>query len=405
MNLIEVMEHSLDQESCIGIIMKKYFVLFTICTTVFAMLLVTIPVSAMLEIVDGDMQIGKPGEQLQEKLAVKLTNTEGTPIVDANIKFEEIDGLGTLSAESVATDTNGNASVYFTPDAERENIYSIVATHGEEHVAFVLLAIHTGIHSSEEQDIDLNNVHVKRALYYNGDFQRVNINELSKPLRVKVEDRNNNPLPGARVNFRTASEHILLFPPTAVSDASGNIAIRFRGNKTGAYTIIGQLEGTRSDSHYYRVGFLVHVNNPNSGPSTPDSPTPDSPTPDPSTPDPGSPTPDPKSPTPNPRSPTPNLRSLTPNPRSPTPNPRTPNTPPNGGYVVWLEEHDQGCQSGVIHSDYVYIDRENKRITFTGENGEVDPGDTVRPYIKVETGYTYEQASERAPEILNECPL
>ena len=387
MNLIEVMEHSLDQESCIGIIMKKYFVLFAICTTVFAMLLVTIPVSAMLEIVDGDLQIGNPGEQFQEKLVVKLTNTEGTPIVDANIKFEEIDGLGILSAESVATDTNGNASVYFTPDAERENIYGIVATYGEEYVTFVLLAIHTGIHLPEEQNIDLNNVHVKRALYYNGDFQRVNINELSIPLRVKVEDRNNNPLPGARVNFRTASENILLFPSTAVSDASGNIAIRFRGNKTGAYIIIGQLEGTHSDSHYYRVGFLVYVNNPNSGPSTPDPSTPDPSTPDPSTPDPS--TPDPS----------------TPDPGSPTPNPRTPNTPLSGGYVVWLEAHDQGCQSGVIHSDYVYIDRENKRITFTGEDGEVDPGDTVSAYIKVETGYTYEQASERAPEILNECPL
>ena len=372
--------------------MKKYFVLFTIFTTLFAMLLVTIPASARLEIVDGDMQIGKPGEQFQEKLAVKLTNTEGTPISDANIKFEEIDGLGILSAESVATDTNGNASVYFTPDAEGENIYGIVATHGEEYVTFVLLAIHTGIHSPEEQDIDLNNVHVKRALYYNGDFQRVNINELSKPLRVKVEDRNNNPLPGARVNFRTASEHILLFPSTAVSDASGNIAIRFRGNKVGAYTIIGQLEGTHSDSHYYRVGFLVYVIDSDPVPPTPDPSTPDSPTPDPSTPD--SPTPDPSTPD-----------SPTPDPGSPTPNPRTPNTPLNGGYVVWLEEHDQGCQSGVIHSDYVYIDRENKRITFTGEDGEVDPGDPVRPYIKVETGYTYEQASERAPEILNECPL
>ena len=52
--------------------MKKYFVPFTIFTTLFAMLLVTISVSALLEIVDGDMQVGTPGEQLQEKLVVKL---------------------------------------------------------------------------------------------------------------------------------------------------------------------------------------------------------------------------------------------------------------------------------------------------------------------------------------------
>lgn len=78
---------------------------------------------------------------------------------------------------------------------------------------------------------------------------------------------------------------------------------------------------------------------------------------------------------------------------------------PRGEYVVWLEKVDGHCQSGVIHGDYVYIDAENKTLTFTGPDGEVDPGDPVREYIKVETGYTYEQASERAPEILKECPL
>ena len=377
--------------------MKKYFVPFAIFTTLFATLLVTIPMSAMLEIVDGDMQVGKLGEQLQEKLVVKLTNTEGTPIPDANIKFEEIDGFGILSAESVTTDTNGNASVHFTPDTERENIYGIVATHGEEYVTFISLGIHTGIHSPEEQGIDLNNVHLKRALYYNGDFQRVNINELSKPLRAKVEDRNNNPLPGARVNFRTTPENISLLPSTTVSDASGNITIRFRGNKVGVYTIIGQLEGTSSDSHYYRVGFLVYVINPTPEPSIPN--------PNPSIPDPGTSTPDPGTSTPDPGTSTPDPGTSTPDPRSSTPDPGTSNTPPSGGYIVWLEKDDQGCQSGVIHSDYVYIDRENKRITFTGADGEVDPGDIVRAYIKVETGYTYEQASERAPEILRECPL
>ena len=77
--------------------------------------------------------------------------------------------------------------------------------------------------------------------------------------------------------------------------------------------------------------------------------------------------------------------------------------PPQGGYVVALHEINGHCQSSVIHSDYVSIDYQNKTITYTGQDGEVDPGDTVREYIKIETGYTYEQASERAPEILDEC--
>ena len=70
------------------------------------------------------------------------------------------------------------------------------------------------------------------------------------------------------------------------------------------------------------------------------------------------------------------------------------------GYVVWLEA--DGESSGVICSDYVVIDTTTNKITFTGSDGEVDTGDTVHDYEKVETGYTYEQASERAPAILRE---
>lgn len=92
-------------------------------------------------------------------------------------------------------------------------------------------------------------------------------------------------------------------------------------------------------------------------------------------------------------------------PPTPPPTPRTPPPPPpqSTGYVVWVEKGNQGCSSGIIHSDFVFINFDDNTITFTGSDGRVDPGDTVREYIKVETGYTYEQASERAPDILSEC--
>ena len=91
-------------------------------------------------------------------------------------------------------------------------------------------------------------------------------------------------------------------------------------------------------------------------------------------------------------------------PPTPASTPRTPPPPPQStGYVVWVEKVNEKCQSGVIHSDFVFIDAENKTITFTSDDGNVDPGDMVREYITVETGYTYEQASERAPDILSEC--
>lgn len=90
-------------------------------------------------------------------------------------------------------------------------------------------------------------------------------------------------------------------------------------------------------------------------------------------------------------------------------NPQEIHTPPQddgddadcrAGYVVWLEA--DGESSGVICSDYVVIDTTTNKITFTGSDGEVDTGDSVRNYTKVEAGYTYEQASQRAPAILGE---
>ena len=73
----------------------------------------------------------------------------------------------------------------------------------------------------------------------------------------------------------------------------------------------------------------------------------------------------------------------------------------DGGYVVYSHLVNGRKQSGVIHSDYVHINGDGT-ITFTGQDGEADPGDTVRDYEKIETGLTYEQASKRAPEILSE---
>ena len=42
------------------------------------------------------------------------------------------------------------------------------------------------------------------------------------------------------------------------------------------------------------------------------------------------------------------------------------------------------------------------KIAFTGSDGEYDDGDWIRDYEQVEIYSTYEEASERAPEILVE---
>ena len=81
----------------------------------------------------------------------------------------------------------------------------------------------------------------------------------------------------------------------------------------------------------------------------------------------------------------------------------TPVTPliPEGEYVVYSYKNDDGSlRSGVVHSDYVKI--EGNIIIHVGQDGQVDDDDTSLQYVKVETGLTYDEASERAPEILTE---
>lgn len=91
-------------------------------------------------------------------------------------------------------------------------------------------------------------------------------------------------------------------------------------------------------------------------------------------------------------------------PPTPPQTPLTPQTEPGEptGYVVWVEKRNQGYSSGIIHSDFVFINFDDETITFTGADGRVDQDDPVRAYVKVEYGYTYDEASDRAPLILRE---
>ena len=74
------------------------------------------------------------------------------------------------------------------------------------------------------------------------------------------------------------------------------------------------------------------------------------------------------------------------------------------GFVVWTGEVNGNKQSGVICKKYTMIDEENNTIIFTGADGKVDGGnnESTKKYVKVETGYTYEEAIDRAPKILRE---
>ena len=75
-----------------------------------------------------------------------------------------------------------------------------------------------------------------------------------------------------------------------------------------------------------------------------------------------------------------------------------------GGWVVWTQLVGDSKQSGVICRKYVVINAD-QTITFTGADGVVDydENESTKPYVEVEDEeYTWEEARDRAPEILRE---
>lgn len=69
---------------------------------------------ATIEIVSGDNQYSLHGTLLPEQLLVRARDINGSPAVDAGIKFSVIQGNGTLSKTRVITNVDGLASTNYT---------------------------------------------------------------------------------------------------------------------------------------------------------------------------------------------------------------------------------------------------------------------------------------------------
>ena len=92
-------------------------------------------------------------------------------------------------------------------------------------------------------------------------------------------------------------------------------------------------------------------------------------------------------------------------PNNPPQTPELPNNQGDGGYTVRLHKCNNGSRcSGVVHSDFIEIERDGDqiRVWHLGSDMERDPWDSSSIVIAIETGYTYEEASDRARTILGD---
>ncbi len=84
-----------------------------------------------LRYASGDGQIGPPGEQLSEPIAIEILDAAGKPIPDILVQFKVPTGNGSVIPETAKTDGDGRAQAKWTlgPDAgEQQIVVSAIGT-------------------------------------------------------------------------------------------------------------------------------------------------------------------------------------------------------------------------------------------------------------------------------------
>ena len=194
---------------------------------------------ASLEIVDGSGQTGPVAQSLTKALVVRLLTSSGTPATGQTVSFAVAGGGGSVSADSVAADTNGYARTQWTlgtvAGPQRIELRSVgrdgtpivwgsmdaTATHGPPAV----LTVAAGDGQSAEQ-----------------------MQPLANPIGARVTDRYGNPCEGVTVAFAAGSGGSAA-TSTATSDTEGMAGTQWTlGLPIGQQTLEASIPGLSSVS-------------------------------------------------------------------------------------------------------------------------------------------------------------
>jgi 5-hydroxyisourate hydrolase-like protein (transthyretin family) len=89
------------------------------------------PQPAGIEIVSGDAQYTRKGTELEEPVTVRVEREDGAPAAGVDVNFQIIEGGGSLSRGTAATNASGRTSVRWTvgPDTGSNRLRITVADH------------------------------------------------------------------------------------------------------------------------------------------------------------------------------------------------------------------------------------------------------------------------------------
>lgn len=187
-----------------------------------------------LSIHAGDAQSATVGQSVATPPAVLVRNERGEPLSGVVVAFSVADSAGTVSGDTVTTDTAGIAAVGAWTVGTRVGEYRLMATAvgaADVSVTFTATALAgpaTGLalHAGRGQSAPLG-----RAV--------------ATPPAVKVADAHGNPLAGATVTFSLTADQGSITGAKALTDSAGIAAVGSwtLGMTPGAKTLAAALEG------------------------------------------------------------------------------------------------------------------------------------------------------------------
>ena len=191
--------------------------------------------------ISGDDQQGLPGETLMNPFVVEVRNQDGEPSEGIGVIFYVLTGGGSLSTETVTTDSNGRAQSSLTlggkPGTNRVQVNlsgtnPLVALIGGNSPRIVFRAEATTTPSPPPPM-------PTTLAAISGDNQNGLTGEaLLNPFVVEVRDQYDNPLGGVPVTFALSTGGGSLSPETGITDANGRAESTLTlGSEPGTNTV------------------------------------------------------------------------------------------------------------------------------------------------------------------------
>lgn len=200
--------------------------------------------TARLEIVAGDGQIGAPGEELPQPLTVRAVDSAGNPVAGQIINFRVTQGGGSVFAGANVTGQNGIALEYWTlgPRAGDPQVLQARAVDNDTGEKIVFGTFTATARSSTPASMTMSGLAGDATVG----------STLPNPVYAYVRDAFNNPVPDFQVNWSviqgngrlTNAQGVTASTAVSTTDAQGRASVRFTPGTVAGTNVVRAVAGS-----------------------------------------------------------------------------------------------------------------------------------------------------------------